>query len=296
MRPYGCWGSTAADAGDVAGVFFEGGGQGVVERQAAADGHVVVGAALEGEGGLGGGGRVPRRTRRDAAEILRPRDVPVSLRAHPHGARAQLHHGRRGGALSPRPLYDDIPVLDRLALGGADDGAELGADLALTGGAHLVVVQSGAWINGYMLNNSGYDFSNHETEEDWESDHPYRIRSSTISPTIILDQTDEVRLVIGAPGGGRIPTAILQNIIYILEYELDPLEAVTMPRIFPDRSSAKVEIENGFDLNVLREIHEMGYDIQKLSGGYARIYLVSKEDGKLIGVADPRHNGEVRGY
>ena len=158
------------------------------------------------------------------------------------------------------------------------------------------VFGSGAWVNGFMLNNSGYDFSNHETEEDWESNHEYRIRSSTISPTIILDQNDEVRLVIGAPGGGRIPTAVLQNIIYILEYDLDPLEAVKMPRIFPDRSSAEVQIEKGFDLNVLREIREMGYDIQTLSQGYARLYLVSKENGKLIGVADPRHDGEVRGY
>ena len=139
------------------------------------------------------------------------------------------------------------------------------------------VFGSGAWVNGFMLNNSGYDFSNIETEEEWRSDHPYRIRSSTISPTIILDQNDDVRLVIGAPGGGRIPTAILQSIIYILEYELDPLEAVNMPRIFPDRDSAEIQIEQGFDLNVLHEIREMGYDIRSLSQGYARIYLVSKK-------------------
>lgn len=158
------------------------------------------------------------------------------------------------------------------------------------------VFGSGARVNGFMLNNSGYDFSNHETDEEWESNHAYRIRSSTISPTIILDQDDEVRLVIGAPGGGRIPTAILQNIVYILGYGLDPLEAVQMPRIFPDRSSTEVQIEKGFDLQVLREIRDMGYDIQTLSQGYARLYLVSKQNGKLIGVADPRHDGEVRGY
>ncbi|MFP8489577.1 gamma-glutamyltransferase [Gracilimonas sp. Q87] len=158
------------------------------------------------------------------------------------------------------------------------------------------VFGSGAWVNGFMLNNSGYNFSYHETEEDWESDHAYRIRSSTISPTIILNKNDEVRLVIGAPGGGRIPTAVLQNIIYILEYNLDPLDAIKMPRIFPDRESTEVQIEKGFDLNILDEVREMGYDIQSLSQGYARLYLVSKENGKLIGVADPRHDGEVRGY
>lgn len=158
------------------------------------------------------------------------------------------------------------------------------------------VFGSGAWVNGFMLNNSGYNFSYHETEDDWVSNHAYRIRSSTISPTIILDENDEVRLVIGAPGGGRIPTAVLQNIVYIVEYGLDPLDAIKMPRIFPDRESTEVQIEKGFDLSILNEVREMGYDIQSLSQGYARLYLVSKESGKLIGVADPRHDGEVRGY
>lgn len=158
------------------------------------------------------------------------------------------------------------------------------------------VFGSGAWVNGFILNNSGYNFSNLEEEEDWQSDHPYRIRSSTISPTIMLDEQNDVRLVIGAPGGGRIPTAVLQNIIYVVEYGLDPLDAVQMPRIFPSHENPKVQIENGFDPNVLADVRAMGYDLQALSEGYARLYLVSKEDGKLIGVADPRHDGEVRGF
>ncbi len=158
------------------------------------------------------------------------------------------------------------------------------------------VFGSGAWVNGFILNNSGFDFSYLEDEEDWESSHPYRIRASTISPTIILDENNEVRLVIGAPGGGRIPTAILQNTLYILEYGLDPYDAVLMPRIFPDYDGPEVEIEKGFEPSVLEEAHNMGYDVQALSKGYARMYLVMQKDGKIIGVADPRHDGEVRGY
>lgn len=158
------------------------------------------------------------------------------------------------------------------------------------------VFGSGAWVNGFILNNSGYDFSDFEKEEDWESDHAYRIRASTISPTIILNENNEVRLVIGAPGGGRIPTAILQNTLFVLEYGLDPYDAVLMPRIFPDYEEPEVEIEKGFDPYVLKDVRDMGYDIQALSEGYARMYLVMKKDGKVIGVADPRHDGEARGF
>src|SRR5699024_4789637 len=99
------------------------------------------------------------------------------------------------------------------------------------------VFGSGAWVHGSTLNNSVFDFYHMEEEGDWQSSHPYRIRSSTISPTIILDENNEVRLVIGAPGGGRSPTAILQNTVYILDYGLDPLDAVKMPRIFPNHSN-----------------------------------------------------------
>ncbi|SMO72013.1 gamma-glutamyltransferase [Fodinibius sediminis] len=158
------------------------------------------------------------------------------------------------------------------------------------------VFGSGAWVNGFMLNNSGFNFSHLESKEEWRSSHPYRIRASTISPTIILDENEQVRLVIGAPGGGRIPTAILQNILYVVEYNLDPLDAVEMPRIFPASSSPEVQIEKGFAPDVLAEVRRMGYDLQALSEGYARLYLVSSENGRLIGVADPRHDGEVRGF
>lgn len=157
------------------------------------------------------------------------------------------------------------------------------------------VFGSGAYKKGVMLNTSGYNFIHMADVEEWEGAHPYRVRASTISPTIILED-GEVRLVIGAPGGSRIPTAILQNIVYILEYELDPLDAVRMPRIFPSRSNSDIQIERGFSSNVLKETREMGYDLQALSQGYARMYLVYQKDGQLIGVSDPRHDGEPRGF
>lgn len=156
------------------------------------------------------------------------------------------------------------------------------------------VFGSGAWVDGIILNTSGYNFTLMDDEKEWSGAHPYRVRASTISPTIILEE-EEVRLVIGAPGGGRIPTAVLQNIVYILDYELDPLDAVNMPRVFPSRAGTDVEIERGFDSSVLQAASEMGYHLQSLSQGYARLYLVYQKDGQLIGVADPRHDGQPRG-
>ena len=46
------------------------------------------------------------RQRRPAPEILRAGDVPLPVGAHPHGARAQLHDGRRGRALQTRARHE----------------------------------------------------------------------------------------------------------------------------------------------------------------------------------------------
>ncbi|HSH44252.1 MAG TPA: gamma-glutamyltransferase family protein [Longimicrobiales bacterium] len=151
---------------------------------------------------------------------------------------------------------------------------------------------SGARVAGFFLNNSGYNFRGDppaNAETDW------RVRRSTISPTIVLDG-DDVRMVVGAPGGGRIPTAIAQNMVYVLDYGLDPLTALRMPRIFPSVDNPRVQLENGFPADVLSEIRAAGYDPGTLSFGYARLYMVTRVGDQWIGVADPRHDGEVRGY
>ena len=44
-----------------------------------------------------------RPQRRSARALLRARDVPLSVGAHPYGPCAQLYHGRRAGALSSAP-------------------------------------------------------------------------------------------------------------------------------------------------------------------------------------------------
>ena len=74
--------------------------------------------------------------RRPASEILRARDVSLSVGAHPYGPRAQLHHGRRGGALQARQGLQRAPSdgLGRLRHAGgkrrdAEQGPPEGMDL-----------------------------------------------------------------------------------------------------------------------------------------------------------------------
>ncbi len=152
---------------------------------------------------------------------------------------------------------------------------------------------SGAFAAGFFLNDSGYRFEAEEMEDSLPS--PWRTRASTIAPTIVLED-GRAAMVVGAPGGGRIPTAIAQNMVYALDYGMDPLEALRMPRIFPDPRDRGVQIEGGFSAAVLERVRTMGYEPAALSFGYARLYMIVRSGDRWIAVADPRHDGEPRGY
>lgn len=157
------------------------------------------------------------------------------------------------------------------------------------------VFGSGARVRGVLLNTSGYTFEA-QAEGPAAGRPAYRTRASTIAPTVVLNAENEVELVIGAPGGLRIPTAIAQTMAFLLDYDMDPLDAVRMPRIFPSPYSPEVQVEDRFEGQVLEAARRRGYDPQALSPGYARIYLVSREGDRWVGVSDPRHDGQPRGF
>lgn len=153
--------------------------------------------------------------------------------------------------------------------------------------------------SGFMLNDSGIDFASDTSRAARAAQvgegSGFWIRRSTISPTIVLEG-GRAKMVVGAPGGNRIPTEILQNMVYVLDYGLDPLEALRLPRIFPSATSAAVQLENGFPAELLGSIRGMGYRPTSESFGYARLYMIVRDGSGWIGVADPRHDGQVRGY
>jgi gamma-glutamyltranspeptidase/glutathione hydrolase len=152
---------------------------------------------------------------------------------------------------------------------------------------------SGAFAAGFFLNDSGFRFT--EQNIATPSRSRWRIRTTTIAPTIVL-KDKAVQLVIGAPGAGRIPTEIVQVLVYTLDYGLDPLDAVRMPRIFATAGNPQVQVEHGFTPELLRDVRALGYDPVTESSGYARLYLVVRQGDRWIGVADTRHDGQPRGY
>jgi gamma-glutamyltranspeptidase/glutathione hydrolase len=152
---------------------------------------------------------------------------------------------------------------------------------------------SGVAVDGFFLNNSGAAVT--QAELDRPNAPAWLTRVTTIAPTLVM-RGGAVEMVIGSPGSARIPLAITQTIWNVLDYGLDPLAAVRMPRITPNAASTTLELEPGFDPPVLAAARAMGYKIIPPGFEYARIYMIVRRNNAWIAVADPRHDGQVRGY
>jgi gamma-glutamyltranspeptidase/glutathione hydrolase len=148
-------------------------------------------------------------------------------------------------------------------------------------------------VDGFILNDSGAAVS--QAELDRPNAPAWITRVTTIAPTLVL-RNGAVEMVVGSPGSGRIPTSIAQTIWYVLDYGLDPMAAVRMPRISPNAGNPNVELEGGFDPPVLGAATAMGYTVVPPGFEYGRIYMIVRRGGAWVGVADPRHDGQVRGY
>jgi gamma-glutamyltranspeptidase/glutathione hydrolase len=201
--------------------------------------------------------------------------------------------------------YGPTPAIPGGASSGSDDAGGEGGETT-----HISVVDaegnavsltqtnssvwgSGASVSGFFLNNSGFQVTPETVRA--PSLSRWRTRPTTIAPTLVLNE-GRVEMVVGAPGGGLIQPTIIQAMVYVLDYGMDPLEAVRMPRLFSNPTSAQVQMETGFTASALEGARGMGWEPTALSPGYARIYMIVRQGGRWIAVADPRHNGEARGY
>ena len=154
---------------------------------------------------------------------------------------------------------------------------------------------SGTWVAGTFLNSAMFNFSRSDSGANARG--PYHVPSSTISPTIVL-RDGRAELVVGSPGSAAIPPAVVESIVYTLDYGLDPMAALRMPRVIPNWTTS-LQLEGGFSPEVIAAAHRMGYDVRPtppVELAFGGVHLIARVGDVWVGAADPRRDGEVRGY
>lgn len=152
---------------------------------------------------------------------------------------------------------------------------------------------SGLMVEGFLLNNQMTDFNfrpSSGTDRVLNRIEPGKRPRSSMAPTMVFDENDELMLVIGSPGGSRIINYVAQAIIGVIDWDLNVQEAINLPK-FTNRNDYTA-LERGTNLEALADpLKQMGHSKLKVIDLNSGIHGIQIIDGKLLGGADPRREG-----
>ncbi|PZW92923.1 gamma-glutamyltransferase 1 [Pseudomonas sp. 478] len=162
-------------------------------------------------------------------------------------------------------------------------------------GSHLMV-------QGFLLNNQMTDFSFIPEENGQKVANrvePGKRPRSSMAPTLIFDrQSGEFLATIGSPGGSQIIEYVAKSTIGLLDWNLDPQTAISLPN-FGSRNGP-TELEQGqFSPALIQTLKDKGHSVNEIdmTSGTQAIVQVKDGQGKtsLAGGADPRREGAALG-
>ena len=103
-------------------------------------------------------------------------------------------------------------------------------------------------------------------------------------------------MTVGAAGGPKITTQVLLAIIRVLDFDQSLRDAVSNRRFHHQWRPNAIVYERGLDAEIAEGLIERGHNIEVIDGGGGRTQAIALgDDGKLIGVADPRGRGTAAG-
>ncbi len=112
---------------------------------------------------------------------------------------------------------------------------------------------------------------------------------SSMSPTIIF-KDKKPYLVTGSPGGSRIITSVINQIVNMIDFDMNVMESVSAPRFHHQWLPDTLWVESGFSPDTLSLLKNMGHNI-RISRAYGSIQAIHiNEQGVFFGAADPRRD------
>ena len=115
---------------------------------------------------------------------------------------------------------------------------------------------------------------------------------SSMTPTIVFKDGKPI-IATGTPGGSTIITNTMQQVLNMIEFDMNPMEANAAPRIHHQWLPDMLLLEPGLSPDTINILKNMGHNIP-LRNGQIRTRVIGSvqtiliKDGVLQGAADPR--------
>ena len=156
---------------------------------------------------------------------------------------------------------------------------------------------------GFLLNNEMDDFSVKPgtpnmfqlIQGEANAIQPKKTPLSSMTPTILL-KDGKLRMVVGAPGGSRIITGVLQVILNVVNHGMNIQEAIDEPRFHHQWLPDKLYLEKGFSPDTIELLKRRGHETEPIDGVASVNGILIGGDGWLHGAWDGRRDGKVSGY
>lgn len=157
---------------------------------------------------------------------------------------------------------------------------------------------------GFFMNNEMDDFSSQPGVPNQfgliggeaNSIEPGKRMLSSMTPTIVL-KNEKPFLLLGARGGSRIITAVLQSFLNVVEFDMNINKAIGVPRFHHQWMPDRIDYEEyAFSTDVKENLISRGQNIGKVTGLAKVLGILIDKDGIIWGASDPRGEGLALGY
>ena len=165
---------------------------------------------------------------------------------------------------------------------------------------------------GFVLNNEMDDFSARPgypnmfslVQGEANAIQPGKRMLSAMTPTIVLNPSGELLLVVGSPGGATIITNVFQQISNVVDFSMGVRQGLNAPRLHHQHLPDRIQYEMGsLSPEVIAALEAMGHTVEERyrSGDvYPHIgdvqAIMRLPDGTLAGASDLRRGGAAVGY
>ena len=183
------------------------------------------------------------------------------------------------------------------------DGNAVAVTYTLNGGYGSGVTAPGL---GFLLNNEMDDFAAKPGEPNMfglvqgeaNAIQPGKRPLSSMVPTMLI-KDGKPYLLLGAPGGSRIPNGVLQVILNVVDFHMNVQDAVDWPRFHHQWQPDRLFLEKGVSPDTIAILKAMGHEVEsseRTAVVIARVEAIVNDKGWLQGGSDGRGVGKAAGF